>query len=270
MRTIAHLSDLHFGRVDPLLIEPCLRAVVDAGPDLVVVSGDLTQRARSHQFAEAREFLEKLPKPLIVIPGNHDVPLHNVYGRIAAPFAKYRRLISDDLEPTYVDGEIAVTSINTAHAMTLRGGGRIARASVLRACERLKSWGDGLLKVVVTHHPFDLPPLVKEHQLVRGAESAMAALAECGADLFLAGHLHVVHTELTTRRYKIPGWTGLIVQASTGLSTRRRMGEANAFNVLRSSAQDIRIETVGWDGEKFSALKTQRFCRKQRGWERAA
>ncbi len=122
MRTIAHLSDIHFGRVDPLLVPPLIRAVNQSKPDLVAVSGDLTQRARSHQFKQAREFLDALPRPQIVVPGNHDVPLYNIFARFVEPLDKYRRYISDDLRPFYHDDEIAVLGVNTARSLTIKGG----------------------------------------------------------------------------------------------------------------------------------------------------
>ena len=116
MRTLVHLSDLHFGRVDPALLSP-LRALVEhLEPDVVVVSGDLTQRARSAQFQQARVFLDSLPGPQIVVPGNHDVPLYNVFSRFLTPLVKYRRHVTDDLSPEYVDEEIAVLGINTARS----------------------------------------------------------------------------------------------------------------------------------------------------------
>src|SRR2546421_2446886 len=114
MRTLVHLSDLHFGRVDERLVEPLIAAVTEIDPDLVAVSGDLTQRARSHQFIEARAFLDALPQPQIVVPGNHDIPMHNVYARFFQPLDKYRRYITNELQPFYADEEIAVVGLNTA------------------------------------------------------------------------------------------------------------------------------------------------------------
>jgi len=122
MRTLVHLSDLHFGRVDPALVEPLIQLVGRIRPDVVVVSGDLTQRARTEQFKEARRFLDSLPAPQIVVPGNHDVPLHNVVSRFLQPLDKYRRYITDDLEPFYVDDAIAVLGINTARSLTIKRG----------------------------------------------------------------------------------------------------------------------------------------------------
>src|SRR3954447_26019387 len=106
MRTIAHLSDLHFGRTDPDVVRGAIDAVRRLQPDLTVISGDLTQRARSHQFRAARAFLDRLPKPQIVVPGNHDIPLWNVFARSFSPLRKYRRIITGDLAPFFADDEI--------------------------------------------------------------------------------------------------------------------------------------------------------------------
>ena len=103
MRTLVHLSDLHFGRVDERLLEPLARRVHALAPDVVAVSGDLTQRARTAQFRAARRFLDTLPQPLLVVPGNHDVPLYNLWQRFLHPLAKYRRYISEEVEPAYID-----------------------------------------------------------------------------------------------------------------------------------------------------------------------
>src|SRR5882672_7941733 len=122
MRSIVHLSDIHFGRVDAAVVGPLIETINQIAPDVVAVSGDLTQRARSRQFIEARAFLDELPKPQIVVPGNHDVPLHNVFTRFARPLAKYRRYINEDLRPFYHDEELAVLGVNTARSLTIKGG----------------------------------------------------------------------------------------------------------------------------------------------------
>jgi 3',5'-cyclic AMP phosphodiesterase CpdA len=116
MRTIVHLSDIHFGSVDTSVLGPLKETVKQIKPDLVAVSGDLTQRARSSQFIAARAFLDSLPKPQIVVPGNHDVPLYNVFSRFLTGLDKYRRYITDDLQPAYIDEEIAVFGVNTARS----------------------------------------------------------------------------------------------------------------------------------------------------------
>jgi 3',5'-cyclic AMP phosphodiesterase CpdA len=268
MRTLVHLSDLHFGRVNPALLEPLVQIVNELKPDLVAVSGDLTQRARSHEFREARAFLDRLPQPQIIVPGNHDVPLHNLFTRFLHPLDKYRHYITDNLESFFVDAEMAVAGVNTARSLTIKGG-RINQLQVARVREKLCPLPDEVVKIVVTHHPFDLPEGFYERDLVGRAEMAMHSLAECGADLFLAGHLHISHTGHSAKRYKIHGHSALVVQAGTASSTRGR-GEVNSFNVLRLDHPEIVVERLEWQIEKasFSVASVERFRHSEAGWTR--
>ena len=137
MRTIAHLSDLHFGRSDAAVADALSVHVRSLKPDVVVISGDLTQRAREREYQQAADFLRLLPSPQIIVPGNHDVPLHNVVARLRSPLDFYRRYISDDLAPYYRDEEIAVLGINTARSLTWKNG-RISREQVIASCEQLE------------------------------------------------------------------------------------------------------------------------------------
>jgi len=122
MRVLAHLSDLHFGRSEAAVVSSLVSALEKVRPDLIVISGDLTQRARPAQFREARAFLDALGAPTLVVPGNHDVPLYNVLQRFFTPLGRYRRYIGRDTEPVYHDEEIAVVGVNTARAATFKGG----------------------------------------------------------------------------------------------------------------------------------------------------
>ena len=268
MRKLVHLSDLHFGRIDERVVGPLAEAVRDARPSLVVVSGDLTQRARSRQFLEARAFLDSLPRPQVVVPGNHDVPLWDVVARFTRPLEKFRRYISDDPEPFYEDGEVAVAGVNTARSLTHKYG-RVSERQIARLRERLCAYGAAVFKLVVTHHPFDLPPGHDEREIVGRARLAMEALAACGADILLAGHLHVSHTGHTAERYRIRGHSALFVQAGTATSTRGR-GEANSFNVVRLKHPHAQVERRVWRPEtgSFRPGPAETFRRTAGGWER--
>ena len=266
MRSIVHLSDIHFGRVNQQVISPLIEAITQITPDLVAVSGDLTQRARTQQFKEARAFLDRLPTPQIVVPGNHDVPLHNMVARFLQPLHKYRRYITEDLRPFYHDDEIAVLGVNTARSLTIKEG-RINEEQVAWMRERLCACDPGVVKIVVTHHPFDLPEGHDERDLVGRARMAMEALARCGADLFLAGHLHVSHTLHSATRYKIAGYSALLVQAGTAGSARGR-GEENSFNVLRIDRPQIAVERFEWQPERgeFGLAMREHFRHTSDGW----
>ena len=268
MRTIVHLSDLHFGRIDPALLDPLAHAVNELRPDVVAVSGDLTQRARSHQFTQARTFLDRLPKPQIVVPGNHDVPLYNVFARFVDRLDKFQQYITPDLAPSYLDDELAICGVNTARSWTFKSG-RINEEQVAWLREKLCDLDDRIVKMVVSHHPFDLPEGHHERNLLGRARMAMDTLASCGADVFLAGHLHVSHTGHSATRYKIKGHSALVVQAGTASSTRGR-GETNSFNVLRIEHPGITVERLEWAPERavFALASTERFQHSADGWIR--
>ncbi|MGI8991612.1 MAG: metallophosphoesterase family protein [Bryobacteraceae bacterium] len=270
MRTILHLSDVHFGRVDRTTLRPLVETAARIKPDLVAVSGDLTQRARTSEFLEARSFLRQLPQPQIVIPGNHDIPLHNVYARFVLGLEKFRRYISEDLEPYFVDDEIAVAGVNTARSLTWKGG-RINRRQLDRLEKRLCPLDRAIVRIVVTHHPFDLPAGVAERgSLVGRSRIAMKSLAGCGADLFLAGHLHVTYSGDTIHRYHAHGHSALIIQAGTATSTRGR-GECNSFNSIEIVRDRIDVTRFEWTpGEgRFRPSVPEPFLRTERGWLRA-
>ena len=266
MRTLVHLSDLHFGRIDAAVIEPLVARVAAIRPDVVVVSGDLTQRAKAKEFEAARTFLDRLPVPRIVVPGNHDVPLYRAWERIFSPLGKYRRFVTDDLAPLFVDGEVAVLGVNTARSLTFKNG-RINETQIAAIRERLDPLPAALTRIIVTHHPFDLPDESGEARLVGRAGLAMAAFAACGVDLLLAGHFHISQAGETSRRHPLPGYSALIVQAGTATSTRGR-GEANAFNVLRVQTERIDVERQVWQPETgaFTAGRTESFRRRASRW----
>ena len=266
MRTLVHLSDLHFGRIDAVILDPLIACVERIAPSLIVVSGDLTQRAKAREFQAARAFFERLPAPRLVVPGNHDVPLYRFWERFVSPLGKYRRYVTDDLEPRFVDDEIAVVGINTARSLTFKNG-RIndAQVAAIRRC--FEPLGDASTKIVVTHHPFDLPEVTGKAELVGRARVAMAAFASCGVDLLLAGHFHSSQAGDTSARYELPGYAALAVQAGTATSTRGR-GESNSFNVLRVADDAIGVERQVWqpDAKVFRVERSERFRRDQGRW----
>lgn len=267
MRTLVHISDLHFGRVNPAILEPLLAFIRTAAPDLVAVSGDLTQRARTAEYLAARKFLEGIPFPQIVVPGNHDVPLHNLYARFVRRLSRYQRYITPDLQPFFVDDEIAVAGINTARSLT-RKDGRINQEQLAKLRISFQSVDEKQIKIVVTHHPFDLPAGT-EGDVVGRSRLAIKTMAECRVDMFLAGHFHIADIGYTAKRYNIPGYSALIVSAGTSTSTRGR-GQPNSLNLIKIERPHVVIERFTWRPATnvFDLLSVEKFQQTPQGWVR--
>jgi 3',5'-cyclic AMP phosphodiesterase CpdA len=265
MRALVHLSDLHFGSVRAALIEPLIETVRRIQPSLIAISGDLTQRARPQQFRDARSFLDRLAAPRIVVPGNHDVPLYNFLARFRG-LAGYRRYLARDLEPFYRDGELAVLGVNTARALAFKGG-RINNRQVMRAAALLADQPEAVTKIIVSHHPFDLPETYRRKALVGRAQMAVKRLNDCRVDLYLAGHFHIGGAAPTAFRVPVNGFSSVIVQAGTALSDRTR-GEPNAFNVIRIDPPRLSLERFEWAAARaaFIVAETLYFQRGSSGW----
>jgi 3',5'-cyclic AMP phosphodiesterase CpdA len=243
MKKILHFSDIHFGgahapgRADSILV-----AIDRIRPDVVALSGDLTQRARTNQFREARAWLDRISAPVIVVPGNHDVPLWHVADRFLSPLEKYKRWITADLNPIHIDDEIAVIGIDTTRSFTIKGGeveGRDLR--IVR--DRLLALPPNLCKVVVGHHPFAPPPGPKREQAVSGARRALRLFERLGVEAVLTGHLH--HTYIANSRdlYPTSKHGILLVQAGTAASLRGRGSERmkNSFNLINVAEREITV-----------------------------
>lgn len=269
MRRIVHISDVHFGTADPAMVELVVAKIGELSPNVVVVSGDLTQRAKTSEFKQAKAFLDRLPHPQIVVPGNHDVPLYNVIDRFFRKLDKFEEHITQDLTPTFIDDEIAIVGVNTARSFTIKGG-RISEEQIEFIRSQFAPLSDEMLKVVVTHHPFDLPEGHDEDDVVGHAETAMPRIAECGGDVFLAGHLHVSNIETTAQRYTLDnGRVALIIQAGTATSVRVR-GEPHSFNVIEFEKPWLRIERLECRNAENGFLPAEHkiFRQTEKGWER--
>ena len=267
MRTIVHLSDLHFGRVDHTLVEPLLDVVRSVNPDVTAVSGDLTQHAFEKEFLAASAFLRQLTGRLIVVPGNHDMAFLNPWKRATQRLRMFRQLISNDPEPFYVDDEIAVLGLNTARVTHLRDG-RIREWQIARLEERMAEVTHSGTRILVTHHPFDLPAIFPASEIVGSGARYFKRVVSC-IDLMLAGHMHVSHAGPTAMRYNIGGESAIFVQAGTALSTRTRT-EENAFQVIRTSPGAIEVQQYTSSAETFTSAESRVFRKEQGAWVAAS
>lgn len=269
MLDLVHISDLHVGKPYVTRVGEALHdAIHHLSPDVLVVSGDLTQRAKPHEFEAIQAFLKHHPgMPHVVVPGNHDVPLYNIFARMRG-LDKYRRHLGHDVEPFYADDEIAVLGVNTARSLAFKGG-RINAEQLARIQERLRAIGEPAVKMIVSHHPFDLPQTYPAAALVGRARMAMHRLADCKIDLFLAGHFHVSLASPTASRFQLGGWLALIVQAGTATSHRGR-GEANAFNRVRVQLPYLSVDRFEWQSQRqdFVSATSEHFRRNDNGWSR--
>jgi 3',5'-cyclic AMP phosphodiesterase CpdA len=251
------LSDLHFGRVDARLVEPLVDAVWQSNAHLIVVTGDFVQNGTRTEFEQAREFVRRLPEPWIAVPGNHDMPFRNIINRFAVGLDYFREYVTPEVEPYYLDDEIAVMGVNTARVLPLRNG-RINQQQVERVERTLCSVGGGRVRILATHHPFDLDDSYNRRELVGRARMAMGRLAQ-SIDVLLAGHMHMSQAGRTAVRYGIQGASAVFVQAGTATSTRGR-GEPNRFNLLRIEGRDLTVERRQWSGDEFRCTSTEKFA----------
>ena len=254
------MSDLHFGRTNPDLLGPLKAAVAKAAADLIVISGDFTQRARRWQYRAARDFVSSLPGPVLAVPGNHDVPLENPAIRMLQPFRRYRRYINSDTAPQVADDEMVVIGLNTVDPSSWQRG-RISGSQVRRVRDVFGGHAMHKARVVVMHHPLE-HAIHDKKSLMHGAQVALDAFIESGVDVILSGHLHTWRVEPfgPRGRHHLP----LMVQVGTGLSTRLR-GEDNDFNLLTIEPSFVRVERfVAVHGTGFERRAEVRFERQNR------
>jgi 3',5'-cyclic AMP phosphodiesterase CpdA len=273
MARIAHLSDLHFGAHDERLVAALEEWLDEVKPELVVISGDFTQRARTEQFKEACRFLDRLKgagHEVLGVPGNHDVPLYDVLRRFLSPLSRYRRYIDDTLCPYHELPGTAVLGVNTARSLTFKDG-RINDEQVAFIRESFARTGPDVVRILVTHHPMFALPVGEGPELgaaVGRQEMALRAVAEAGVDLLLAGHNHRASTH-HARDLVTEAGSALVVQAGTATSTRLR-DEEQSFNLIEVGTGEAVVAVQAWDGGGFRSLDAERFVRRGAHWETAS
>jgi 3',5'-cyclic AMP phosphodiesterase CpdA len=256
MTLLLQISDPHFGTEQPLVVAALLRLANTLQPDLVVMSGDITQRARRAQFSAARAFVDTLGKtPLVIVPGNHDIPLYNLFARIAHPYANYQRVFGDDLDPVFESAELMVIGVNTTRAYR-RKDGEISAQQVERVVCRLDHATPRQLRVVVTHQPVVAARANDIRNLLHGREHALERWSQAGVDLILGGHIHLPYVSPLHVAYKDLPRRMWAVQAGTSLSSRVRGKVPNSVNVIDydgSTEGARRVVVTRWDFNRVIA-----------------
>ena len=267
MARIAHISDIHFGRIDPAIAEALVVDLAAHPPSLLVISGDLTQRARVSQYKAAAEYLKRLPSPQLVIPGNHDVPLWNVFRRFFAPHQRFQQYISADLNPVWRREGLIVVGVNTSRSFT-RTSGWISPEQMQAIKTAFAGANDSDHRVLVTHHPFIPSPAHPKADVLRRAAEVLADLESCKVDLLLAGHLHHAYRDDVRVFYRDARHSVLSIQAGTAASTRLR-GEPNSYNLITLDGNDVQINVRTWTGERFEQSAEKRYRRVEGLWQPA-
>jgi 3',5'-cyclic AMP phosphodiesterase CpdA len=241
---LLQVSDTHFGTERAEVVDALASLSLQLKPDLMVMSGDITQRARRAQFDAARSFVDRLDLPTVVVPGNHDIPLFALWARWLWPYAGHRRVFGVELEPMHTLPDLLVVCVNTTRPGRHKHG-EVSAEQVERVARRLDAASSAQLRVVVVHQPVAVEDADDVTNLLRGRKAALMRWAEAGADIVMGGHIHLPYV-MPLKGLPRPMWA---VQAGTAVSSRVRGGVPNSVNVLRcgDDAPDGVCVVEQWD-----------------------
>lgn len=262
MSLVLHLSDTHFGTEQPEVTAALLQLAQEVRPDVAILSGDVTQRARRGQFAAARRFLDALAAPVkLIIPGNHDIPLFNLAARIFNPYGNYQRAFGMQLEPQFSSNDLLLIGVNTTRSWRHKDG-EVSVQQIERVSQQLQQSPPGQLRIVAVHQPVFVERDSDKANLLHGHQVAIKAWAAAGADLILSGHIHLACARnLATQMQEVSRsiWT---VSAGTAVSKRVREGQSNSVNLIRydpaQSPPVCQVDRMDYDAtsSRFILAKT--------------
>lgn len=251
MSTLLQISDPHFGTEQEPVVSALVELATELKPEIVVLSGDITQRARRAQFQAAREFVDRLKTPTVAVPGNHDIPLFNVAARAFVPYGNYMRAFGSNLEPEFESSAFLVVCTNTTRPRRHKDG-ELSREQIDRVSERLQRASREQLRIVVTHQPVLVIRAEDEENLLHGHETAVHAWAQAGADVIMGGHIHLPYIRSIRDRFGDLARRVWAVQAGTATSWRVRGNVPNSVNVLRHVPGDLVCSAERYDFEARS------------------
>jgi 3',5'-cyclic AMP phosphodiesterase CpdA len=245
LSVLLQISDTHFGTEQPQVVEALVALAAQQRPDMVVLSGDITQRTRPAQFRAAKAFVERLGAPVLAIPGNHDIALFDLWARLTRPYARYATAFGTELEPVHASQDWLVVGVNTTRPWRHKNG-EVSTAQIDRVAKLLTAASPTQLRVVVVHQPLAVTEARDRTNLLRGHGDAARAWAEAGADLLMGGHIHLPYT------LALHGWARAlwVVQAGTAVSSRTRPGVPNSVNILRWGDTPVRQDQPSQDRQK--------------------
>lgn len=260
MTSLLHISDTHFGTEQPLVMQAFESHLQAQGADLVIFSGDITQRARRAQFASAQAFIQRIkdygvPR-VLTIPGNHDIPLYNLFARLFSPYGNYHRYIDSNLAPVFENDDALIICLNTTHP-SRRKDGKVTARQVEEVAARLQRCDPGKLRIVVAHQPFGAIVASDRRNLQMGARAALECWASSGLDLVMGGHIHLPYVLALSTQYAGLSKEVWGVQAGTTLSSRVRGNAPNSFNRIYLDKLARRVTVERWE---YSFLRSTFEC----------
>lgn len=268
MSVLLQISDTHFGTEQPPVVEALVALAAQQRPDLVVLSGDITQRARPAQFRAAKAFVDRLGAPVLAVPGNHDIALFDLWARLTRPYARYTKVFGATLEPVYSSPDLLVVGVNTTRAWRHKHG-EVSAAQIDHVATLLTAASPRQLRLVVVHQPAAVARAEERSNLLRGHHAALQVWSAAGADLVMGGHIHLPYTlalDGLARRL----W---VLQAGTAISSRTRREAPNSVNILRwgaaSSAAGDQAQS-GSEAGKYCLIEQWDFARHDQVFVRAA
>jgi len=260
MIKILHISDLHYGRVDESVESHFFAALEQLNPDLLIISGDLTQRAKRREFEQVEKFLNQLTMPYFIIPGNHDLAVFRFYERLFYPWKKWERFIKNHLEPSMHFEDIAILGINTTKKLGSRFD--LTKGSINRrqnaTMHQFFTQSDATFKILVAHHPFWLPSEHRHRDTIQGKERAIKTLNDTGVDLILGGHIHIPFAKLYNNI--------IISHAGTTLSSRLKKSYGNSFNLIEIVDNQITITLFEHSKKRFVSKEKHGFVKNSGVW----
>nr|WP_255554750.1 metallophosphoesterase [Sphingomicrobium sp. B8] len=262
MKTILHLSDMHFGEHEPAIVAAVEEHLDRTEADYCVLAGDFTQWASDKEFELAAAWTEKIRErghKVMAVPGNHDVPSINLFERVFNPDGQWEEWMGEDKCPWFEDDGMAMLGLNTARGLVIKNG-EIDAEQIAHMKEKFAGASDDALRVLVVHHPmFELPRGDERSDAIKNQEAAVSATDDAGVDLILSGHNHTSSVHRTLDLPKGDG-SALVIQAGTAFSTRIRT-EPPSFNIIRANRFDCSVKVLGWDGDHYVDRRQHRFVR---------
>ena len=201
MSVLLQISDTHFGTEQPHVVEALVALAIQQRPDVVVLSGDITQRARPAQFRAAKAFVERLGAPFLAVPGNHDIALFNLWARLNRPYARYAAVFGAELESVHSSQDLLVLCVNTTRLWRHKNG-EVSTAQIDRVANLLTVASPQQLRVVAVHQPLAVTQARDRPNLLRGHSAATRAWSAAGADVVMGGHI------ICPTPWRCMGWRG--------------------------------------------------------------